>query len=53
MYKIFNLAGTLRIWQDNYCRADYTRCARYESVCAGTSVPDTLLPNGTLLKKPT
>jgi hypothetical protein len=51
MFKIFTLAGTLRIWQDNYCRGEYKRCARFESVCSGSGVPDNLLPNGTLLKK--
>lgn len=52
MYKIFTYAGTLRIWQDNYCTGNFAKCARYQLTCSGNPVPDNLLPNGKLLKKP-
>ena len=49
MFGVFTLSGTLRIWQDNYCRSEYTRCARYVRTQRGEFVPRTLMPNGKLL----
>ena len=49
MFAMFRLAGTLRVWQDNYCNADFTRCARYQHSLAGKSVPRELMPNGRML----
>jgi hypothetical protein len=51
MYAVFTLASTVQIWKDNYCTAEFDRCARYQAAACGTDVPDLLLPNGKLLKK--
>ena len=50
MYSLFSLSGTLKVWQINYCTAQYTECARYKRSCEAKLVPDNLLPNGSLLK---
>jgi hypothetical protein len=49
MFPLFNLKGALRVWQQNYCDADYARCVRYVRHRHGDQVPPNLLPNGKLL----
>ena len=51
LYPLFKLAGTLKVWQINYCQGDYRTCERYKRTCCGEVVEDALLPNGKLLKK--
>ena len=51
MYSLFKLAGTLKVWQLNYCTANFELCARFRLSKEARPVPDNLLPNGTLLKK--
>lgn len=51
MYALFTEAGTLGAWKELFCKADYTRCARYKASELGHPVPINLLPNGDLLKK--
>ena len=53
MYPMFSLAGSLEVWKQNYCTADFSRCARFQQTCEARTVPDNLLPNGALLKKAT
>lgn len=50
MYTLLRLAGTLRAWQNRYCRADYTQCERYKRSQQGREVPVNLMPNGEKLK---
>jgi hypothetical protein len=50
MYSLLQLSGTLRTWQSRYCKADYAQCARYKLSIAGKSVPQNLMPNGSLLR---
>ena len=50
LFPLFTLAGTLRVWKDNYCGGRYTDCARYRRALLAIKVPDNLLPNGTLLR---
>ncbi len=50
MYAKFQNKGTLAVWKINYCEADYERCKRYEVRVTGTKPPDTMLPNGELLR---
>jgi hypothetical protein len=49
MFEVFTLSGTLAVWQDNYCRSDYGRCARYQRFRVGAEVPRNLMPNGKVL----
>ncbi|MBP9114277.1 MAG: hypothetical protein KBF88_15800 [Polyangiaceae bacterium] len=51
MYTLFTEAGTLGAWKELFCKANYTRCARYKASELGHPVPINLLPNGDLLKK--
>ena len=51
LYPLFVLQSNLAVWQERYCQSDYKSCARYELASRGVSVPQTLLPNGTLLRK--
>ncbi len=51
MYALFSLAGTLKVWQVNYCTASFEGCARYKLAREAKPVPDNLLPNGTQLRK--
>lgn len=47
LFPLFSSASFLKVWQINYCESDaFARCARYEGVCSGERVPQTLLPNG-------
>ncbi|MCC6213606.1 MAG: hypothetical protein IT376_01970 [Polyangiaceae bacterium] len=52
MFEWFSLAASLEVWKTNYCRADFTRCARFEASARGRPVAPNLLPNGSLLRKP-
>ena len=52
LYPLFKLQANLRLWQERYCTADYSTCARYKLSRECKSVPPNLLPNGTLLKVP-
>lgn len=38
--------GFLRVWQINYCQADFEKCERFKLALEGKHVPDTMLPNG-------
>lgn len=38
--------GFLRVWQINYCEADFERCERLKLSRSGRPVPPTMLPNG-------
>lgn len=38
--------GALRVLKAIYCEADFTRCARYQSMKSGVVPALTLLPNG-------
>lgn len=49
MFALFNMAGTLRIWQDNYCDAEFERCERYKRSERGERVARELMPNGKML----
>ena len=49
LYPLFSLKAVLKVWQTNYCEADFTTCERYQKSCEGGKVPDNLLPNGKLL----
>jgi hypothetical protein len=49
MFDVFTLSGTLAVWQDNYCRGEYTRCARYVRFGRGEDVPRNLMPNGRVI----
>lgn len=51
LFPAFSQNGFLRVWQINYCEANFERCARYESALRGERVPMTLLPNGKSLSK--
>ena len=53
MFELFAFAGTLAVWQTNYCLADYEKCARYRLGEQGARVPVNLLPSGALLRKTT
>jgi len=46
LFPLLTKPGFLRVWQINYCEADYTRCARYQRSLCGKNVAVTLLPNG-------
>ncbi len=50
MYSVFTLAGTLRVWQDNYCTDAFERCERYAKAQRGEVVPKQLMPNGKMLQ---
>jgi len=50
MYELFGTADQLEYWKQRYCDAAFTRCARYASLCAGSSPPAHLLPSGRLLR---
>jgi hypothetical protein len=50
LYPLFNLETSLRVWQRIYCRGKFTKCARYQQSSEGRSVPQHLLPDGTLLE---
>ncbi len=49
MFEVFTLSGTLTVWQDNYCRSDYGRCARYVRLRRGEDVPRNMMPNGKVI----
>lgn len=51
LFPLFSMSGTLAVWKTNYCRSDYTRCARYQRSLREEWVPANLLPSGVLLKK--
>ena len=46
LFPLISKPGFLRVWQINYCEADFARCERFRRSCAGESMPVTLLPNG-------
>jgi hypothetical protein len=50
MFQAFGAESTGKIFRKIYCEGKYTECARYQRSGLGQSVPDTLLPNGTLMK---
>lgn len=49
LFPVFKLRATLRVWQTNYCEADYARCVRYQRSLEGKPSPLNLLPNGQIL----
>lgn len=49
LFPAFSKPGFLRVWQINYCEADFERCERYRLSREGQPVPATMLPNGKLL----
>jgi len=49
LFPLFSLRGALKVWQSNYCEADYERCARYQRGKEGRPIPANLLPNGAML----
>lgn len=51
MYEMFELVGTLAIWQLRYCTGAFATCERYRRSERGEAVPRTLLPNGRVLQK--
>lgn len=53
MYALLKYAGTLGAWKARYCTADYSQCARYQLSVQGRPVPQNLMPNGALLRRPT
>ena len=46
LFPLFRERSALQYWMDSYCDGDYTRCARFQSMAAGTPPPVTMLPNG-------
>jgi hypothetical protein len=46
LFPRFKQESFLKIWQTQYCEAEFTRCARYLEARAGRVIADTLLPNG-------
>ena len=52
MYQLFTLSGTLAVWQTRYCQDKFENCERYKKTQRGEVVPNNLMPNGRLLKKP-
>ena len=52
MFGLFSYAGTLASWKILYCTSDHQRCERFKRAKSGQSVPDNLMPNGALLRKP-
>jgi hypothetical protein len=52
LFRLFTMSVCLGVWKQNYCDAEWTRCARHRRVAAGESVPENLLPNGRLLALP-
>jgi len=50
LYGLLKLAGTLAVWQMNYCSADYSKCKRYQLTTMDRKPPANLLPNGSLLR---
>ena len=51
MFELFAFAGTLSVWQANYCTSAFENCARYKLGLATGVVPVNLLPSGALLRK--
>ena len=51
MFELFMHAGTLSVWQTNYCLSAFETCARYKLGLEARSVPLNLLPSGALLRK--
>lgn len=51
LYAQFAADPSLKLWQQHYCEADFTSCARYQAASTGKSIPLTLLPNGQLLHR--
>ena len=35
LFPLISKPGFLRVWQINYCEADYSRCERYKRSCGG------------------
>ena len=50
LFPQFTMEATLKLWTMRYCHADHAKCARYQMVLRGETVPPTLLPNGRLLR---
>jgi hypothetical protein len=50
MYELFDTATQLDYWKQRYCNAEFTKCARYQSMLAGETPPAHLLPSGRLLR---
>lgn len=50
MYKLLRLSGTLKAWQNRYCRSDYKACARYRLALEQKPVPINLMPSGAYLR---
>jgi hypothetical protein len=50
MYDLFQAADQLNYWKQRYCNAEFTKCARYQSMLAGETPPAHLLPSGRLLR---
>jgi hypothetical protein len=46
LFPLLTKPGFLRVWQINYCEADFSRCQRYQRSVCGKHVAVTLLPNG-------
>lgn len=51
LFQMFKVRPALKIWQLQYCEADFTHCVRYQRSADGIKVPVNLLPNGELLGK--
>lgn len=51
LYPQFAADPSLKLWQQHYCEADFSQCARYQAAAAGKPIPLTLLPNGQLLHR--
>ena len=49
LFPRLSLKPLMGVWIDNYCDANYERCARFQLSCEQKLVPITLLPNGKLL----
>jgi hypothetical protein len=50
LFALLSLQTTLSIWMENYCEADFAKCARYKLALERRPVPGPLLPNGRELR---
>ncbi len=51
LFPLFTLTSNLHLWQDRYCDGAFATCERFRLSNAGQEVPETMLPNGALLRR--
>ena len=52
MFPYFKSKGAMGLFKIHYCHSEYQSCARYERASCGSMPHPSLLPDGSMIRKP-